>query len=76
MGSKIARAPFGAISRLPLGSPRKNSHLDVASVESCSDALPSLGVNPLEGPIMLSCGKMGLEGRSQFPTLKRGRGAC
>jgi hypothetical protein len=29
------RAPFGAISGLPLGSPGKNSHLDVASVESC-----------------------------------------
>jgi hypothetical protein len=34
-GSKVARVPFGAISGLPLGSPRKNSHLDVASVESC-----------------------------------------
>jgi len=27
--------PFGAISGLPLGSPGKNSHLDVTSVESC-----------------------------------------
>jgi hypothetical protein len=34
-GSKVAGVPFGAISRLPLGSPRKNNHLDVASVESC-----------------------------------------
>jgi hypothetical protein len=34
-GSKVPGVPFGAISRLPLGSPRKNSHLDVASVESC-----------------------------------------
>jgi hypothetical protein len=34
-GSKIPRVPFGAISGLPLGSPGKNSHLDVASVESC-----------------------------------------
>jgi hypothetical protein len=33
-GSKVARVPFGAISGLPLGSPGKNSHLDVASVES------------------------------------------
>jgi hypothetical protein len=33
-GSKVARVPFGAISRLPLGSPGKNSHLDVAFVES------------------------------------------
>jgi len=33
-GSKVARVPFGAISGLPLGSPGKKSHLDVASVES------------------------------------------
>ncbi len=40
------------------------------------DALPSPRVNPLEGPTMCSCGKMGLEGRSRLPALKRGRGAC
>jgi hypothetical protein len=34
-GSKVAGVPFGAISGLPLGSPRKNSHLDVAFMESC-----------------------------------------
>jgi hypothetical protein len=34
-GFKVAGIPFGAISGLPLGSPEKNSHLDVASVESC-----------------------------------------
>jgi len=34
-GSKVAGVPFGAISGLPPGSPGKNSHLDVASVESC-----------------------------------------
>jgi hypothetical protein len=34
-GSKVARVPFGAISGLPLGSPGKNSHLDVTSMESC-----------------------------------------
>jgi hypothetical protein len=33
-GSKVART-FGTILGLPLGSPKKNSHLDVASVESC-----------------------------------------
>jgi hypothetical protein len=33
--SKVAGVPFGAISGLPLGSPGKKSHLDVASVESC-----------------------------------------
>jgi len=40
------------------------------------DALPSPGLNPLEGPTMLSCGRVGLEGRSRLPALKRGRGAC
>jgi hypothetical protein len=34
-GSKIAGVPAGGISGLPLRSPGKNSHLDVASVESC-----------------------------------------
>jgi len=33
-GSKVAGVPFGTISGLPLRSPGKNSHLDVASVES------------------------------------------
>jgi hypothetical protein len=34
-GSKVARVPTSGISGLPLGSPRKKNHLDVASVESC-----------------------------------------
>jgi hypothetical protein len=34
-GFKVPEVPFGTISGLPLGSPGKNSHLDVASVESC-----------------------------------------
>jgi len=34
-GSKVAGVPFGAILGFPLGSPGKNSHLDVASMESC-----------------------------------------
>jgi hypothetical protein len=34
-GSKVPGVLFGAISGLPLGSPGKNGHLDVASVESC-----------------------------------------
>jgi hypothetical protein len=33
-GSKVAGVPFGTISGLPLGSPGKNSHLDVASMKS------------------------------------------
>ncbi len=34
-GSKIAGVPADGISGLPLGSPGKKNHLDVASVESC-----------------------------------------
>jgi len=33
-GSKVMGVPTGGISGLPLGSPGKKSHLDVASVES------------------------------------------
>jgi hypothetical protein len=33
-GSKVLGVPFGAISGLPIGSPGKNNHLDVGSVES------------------------------------------
>ncbi len=33
--SKVARVPTVRISRLPLGSPRRKSHLDVAPMESC-----------------------------------------
>jgi len=40
------------------------------------DALLSPLLDPLEGPTMWTCGKLGLEGRSQFPALERGRGAC
>jgi hypothetical protein len=33
-GSKVPGVPFGTISGLPLGSPEKNSHLDVGFVEN------------------------------------------
>jgi hypothetical protein len=39
------------------------------------DALPSLGVNPLEGSPKCSCEKLGLERRSWLLTLERGRGS-
>ncbi len=39
------------------------------------DALPSPGVNPLEGSPKCSCGKRDSEGRSQLPTLEMGRGS-
>jgi len=34
-----------------------------------NDALPSPGVNPLEGPPKCSCGNRDLEGRSRLPAL-------
>jgi len=40
-----------------------------------NDALPSPGVNPLEGSPKCSCGKRDSEGRSRLPTLERGRGS-
>jgi hypothetical protein len=45
-------------------------------LECILDALPSPGLNPLEGPTMLSCGKLGLERHFRLPTLERDRGAC
>ncbi len=39
------------------------------------DALPSPGVNPLEGSPKCSCGKLGLGRCSRLPTLERGRGS-
>jgi len=40
-----------------------------------SNALPSPGVNPLEGSPKCSCGKLGLGRHSQLPILERGRGS-
>jgi hypothetical protein len=37
MGSQSPRTPTGTVSGLQLGSPRKKSHLDVASAESCRE---------------------------------------
>jgi len=61
---------------------KTKSHSDVSVAERHKiyymgdDALPSPGLNPLQGPTMCSCGKLGLEGRSRLPTLERGRGVC
>jgi hypothetical protein len=41
-----------------------------------NDVLLSPKLNPLEGPTMLSCGKLGLGPRSRLPALERGRGLC
>jgi hypothetical protein len=49
---------------------------DTTMASSHYDALPSPGLNPLEGSTMCSCGKLGLEGRSRLLALKRGRGVC
>jgi len=40
------------------------------------DALPSPLLDPLEGPSMLNCEILGLEGCSRLSALKGGRGAC
>ncbi len=40
------------------------------------DVLLSPLLNPLEGPTMQSCEKLGLEGRSQLLALKGGKKAC
>jgi hypothetical protein len=42
-------------------------HLKIATM--LGDALPSLGVNPLEGSPKCNCGKLGLGRRSRLPTL-------
>ncbi len=52
----------------------KESSLQFVEREGC-DALPSPGVNPLEGSPKYSCGKLGLRRRSRLPTLERGRGS-
>jgi hypothetical protein len=46
------------------------------SFQGAHDALLSPLLDPLEGQTMLSCEKLGLEGRSRLPALKEGRGAC
>ncbi len=43
--------------------------------KALSDALPSPGVNPLEGSPKCNCGKRDSEGHSRLPTLERGRGS-
>ncbi|CAK9213547.1 unnamed protein product [Sphagnum troendelagicum] len=58
---------------------RANRHPGSSEVADCTpsfypttiplDALPSLGVNPLEGPPKCNCGKLGLGRRSRLPPL-------
>ncbi len=55
---------------------KKIEHQNPEFGHTQGDTLPSPGLNPLEGPTMLSCGKLGLGRRSQLPALERGRGAC
>jgi len=49
-GSKVLGVQFGAISGLTLGSLGKNSHLDVASVESCRVYYKGEGSGFPQGP--------------------------
>jgi len=53
-------------------SKNKNKNLQ-PPITRTNDALPSPGVNPLEGSPKCSCGKRDSEGRSRLPTLKMGR---
>jgi hypothetical protein len=52
-----------------------NCNLFFGSFFNVFDALPSPGVNPLEGSPKCSCEKLGLGRRSRLPTLERGRGS-
>jgi hypothetical protein len=55
-GSKIAGIPAGGISGLPLESPGKKSHLDVASVENCIICYKGEGDGfPKSGPWWVLC---------------------
>ncbi len=49
---------------------------EVVEERATVDALLSPLLNPLEGPTMQSCGKLGLGARSRLPALERGRGSC
>jgi hypothetical protein len=50
------------------------ANIDKLRKEVSHDALPSPGVNPLEGSPKYSCGKLGFGRCSRLPTLERGRG--
>jgi hypothetical protein len=55
-GSKVTGVPFGVILGLPLESLGKNSHLDVASVESCRVYYKGEVVaSPKSGPWWVLC---------------------
>jgi len=58
-----------------MGSSNPNFNGGCRSMWGVFDALPSPGVNPLEGSPKCSCGKLGLGRRSRLPTLERGRGS-
>jgi hypothetical protein len=72
VAQKLVSTPLFSFQDLKLST----KDIIVILEDTLNDALPSPLLNPLEGPTMLSCGKLGLEGRSRLPTLKRGRGAC
>ncbi len=52
-----------------------HASLSKETSQAKDDALPSPGVNPLEGSPKSSCGKLGLGRRSRLLTLKRNRGS-
>ncbi len=70
-GSKVPGVPFGAISGLPRGSPGKNSHLDVTSVESCRVYYKREGGGfpQVRAVVSLVCSSP--RGKSQHPRVSR-----
>jgi hypothetical protein len=69
------------MARLKMSRPFRDLHREdredfvVSAIRAISDALPSPGVNPLEGSPKYSCEKLGLGRHSRLPTLERGRGS-
>jgi len=74
---KNFRLPKGLSHKFmgPYAGPFKVLEKKLSDTYKLDDALPSPGVNPLEGSPKCSCGKLGLERHSRLPTLERGKGS-
>ncbi len=64
----ICSGPWGNPS-VQIIYPRMFTFLFNGQWDTDSDALPSPGLNPLEGSTMCSCGKLGFGRRSRLPAL-------
>ncbi len=54
----------------------RHFNTEIRNKQIKNDAFLSPKLNPLEGPTMQGCEKLGLGARSRLPTLERGRGLC